>query len=149
MTVIANPNANYRPIPIKTARVMIVDDTVENLSTTTRLLMHSGVAAGNCIKKTSGSGVVQFAEMVEKLDLILLDLGLPDEDGYQILQELRRRPQFANTLVVVITGHTSLEEMRKAQDAGFDGFIGKPLQFDRFPDQLSRILSGNQVWECR
>jgi len=149
MTVSANPNARSMPIPAANARVMIVDDTIENLSTTTRLLMYSGVAAGNCIKKTSGSGVVQFAETVEKLDLILLDLGLPYEDGYEILQELRRRPKFANTLVVAITGHTSLEEMRKAQDAGFDGFIGKPLQFDRFPDQLSRILSGRQVWECR
>jgi len=149
MTVTGNTNAYSTPIPAAKARVMIVDDTLENLITATRLLMLSGVAAGNCIKKVSSDGVVQFAETVEKLDLILLDLGLPYEDGYEILQELRRRPQFANTLVVVITGHTSLEEMRKAQDAGFDGFIGKPLQFDRFPDQLSRILSGRQVWECR
>ena len=144
-----NPDAERTPITAEKARVMIVDDTLENLITTTRLLVHCGVPLGNCIKKTSGTGVVQLAETVGKLDLILLDLGLPHENGYEILQALRRRPQFTNTLVVAITGHTSLEEMRKAQDAGFDGFIGKPLQFDRFPDQLRRILDGKQVWECR
>ena len=149
MTEISNTNTRYMPVPIEQARVMIVDDTVDNLITTTRLLLYCGVTAANCVKKTSGAGVVQFAETVEKLDLILLDLFLPDEDGYGILQSLRQRPQFVRTLVVVITGHTSLEEMRKAQDARFDGFIGKPLQFDRFPDQIRRILSGNQVWECR
>ena len=138
-----------QPISPEHARVMIVDDQVENLTTTKRLLMYSGVILANCIQKTSGGGVVQFAENVEPLDLILLDLGLPDEDGYEILRELRRRPQFAGTLVVVITGHVSLGEMRKAQDAGFDGFIGKPLQVDRFPDQLRRILNGEQVWESR
>ena len=136
------------PIAIERARVMIVEDKLDTLTITKRLLTMSGVALTNCIQKTGGTGVVQFAEASKPLDLILLDLGLPDEDGYEVLAELRRRPALASIKVVVITGHTSLEEMRKAQDAGFDGFIAKPLQFDRFPDQLRRILNGEPVWEC-
>jgi len=37
--------------------------------------------------------------------------------------------------------------MRKARESGFDGFLGKPLDPDRFPDQIRRILSGDKVWE--
>ena len=47
--------------------------------------------------------------------------------------------------VVVIC--SSEEQMRKARESGFDGFLGKPLDPDRFPDQIRRILNGEKVWE--
>jgi len=46
-----------------------------------------------------------------------------------------------------VTAVTGLDQMRSAQLAGFNGFIGKPLNPDRFPDQIRRILTGEAVWE--
>ena len=49
--------------------------------------------------------------------------------------------------MVAVTAEASLEQINKAKAAGFDGFLGKPLDMDRFPDQIRRILAGDSVWE--
>jgi two-component system cell cycle response regulator DivK len=49
--------------------------------------------------------------------------------------------------IIAVTAEASLEQMNKARDSGFDGFLGKPLDPDRFPEQIRRILSGEPVWE--
>ena len=67
--------------------------------------------------------------------------------GYQALRKIRNHPRLADTRVVAVTAEASEEEMMKAQGAGFDGFLGKPLDPDRFPEQVRRILDGDDVWE--
>jgi two-component system cell cycle response regulator DivK len=52
-----------------------------------------------------------------------------------------------NTLVVAVTAEASADHMNKSREAGFDGFIGKPLDPDRFPEQIRRILTGEAVWD--
>jgi two-component system cell cycle response regulator DivK len=81
------------------------------------------------------------------VDLILLDIRLPYEDGYQALQKLRANTKLRQTLVIAVTAEASEEQLRRAKTAGFNGFIGKPLDPDRFPEQIRRILSGEDVWE--
>jgi two-component system cell cycle response regulator DivK len=54
-----------------------------------------------------------------------------------------------HTRVVAVTAHHSPTEMQRARAAGFDGFIGKPIDPARFPDQIRRILAGESVWEAR
>jgi two-component system cell cycle response regulator DivK len=49
--------------------------------------------------------------------------------------------------VVAVTAYASEEQLQRARSAGFDGFIGKPLDPDRFPTQIRRVLSGEEVWE--
>jgi two-component system cell cycle response regulator DivK len=100
-----------------------------------------------CEWKTSGWQVVQFADTLPRIDLILMDIRLPYEDGYQALQKIRANPRLKETLVVAVTAEASEEQMDKAQKAGFNGFLGKPLDPDRFPEQIKRLLSGEAVWE--
>jgi two-component system cell cycle response regulator DivK len=76
-----------------------------------------------------------------------MDLGLPHEDGYEALQQIRSDDELRDTLVVVVTAQSSTAEMKKARQAGFDGFISKPLDADIFPEQIRRILQGESVWE--
>jgi two-component system cell cycle response regulator DivK len=52
-----------------------------------------------------------------------------------------------DTLVVAVTAEANQEQIAKAKAAGFNGFLGKPLDMDRFPDQVRRILAGEPVWE--
>ncbi|MBN2390254.1 MAG: response regulator [Anaerolineae bacterium] len=80
----------------------------------------------------SGRAVVAFvramsmADVKHRPDLILLDIGLPHEDVYQVLAELRADPTLRGTRVAVVTANTSQQEMKRAREAGFDGFIGNP-----------------------
>lgn len=129
------------------AYVLAVEADVPSFVVIARLLASMGVQ--HCEWKTSGWQLVQFADTMPRLDLILIDLRLPYEDGYQALQKLRSSPQTRDTLIVAVTTDATEDQMRKAQRAGFDGFLGKPLDPGRFPDQIRRLLAGEKVWEYR
>jgi two-component system cell cycle response regulator DivK len=124
--------------------VLVVEDNVANFVLIARLLGYLGV---HCEWKTSGYEVVEFADSLPRLDLVLMDIRLPYEDGYGALKKIRQAPNLKNTSVVAVTAEASPQELRKAKAAGFDGFIGKPLDPDLFPEQIRRVLAGEPVWE--
>jgi len=128
----------------KGATILVVEDNVANFVLIARLLGYMGI---HCEWKTSGYEVVEYAGALPRLDLVLMDIRLPYEDGFAALEKIRSSPRLKNTQVVAVTAEATAEQMRKAREAGFDGFIGKPLDADRFPDQIRRILSGKPVWE--
>lgn len=127
------------------AYILIVEDNVPNFVLVARMLAFMGVQ--NCEWKTTGWGVVDFAHTMPRVDLILMDLRLPHEDGYEALSQVRLDPNLKDTKVVVVTAQASTEEMKRARQAGFDGFLSKPLDPDKFPEQISRILGGEEIWE--
>ncbi len=127
------------------ATVLVVEDNLNNFMLIARLLAFLGVQ--QCEWKASGWQVLEFAESLPHLDLILMDLFLPGRDGYEALAQLRQDSRFQNTLIIAVTADVSQENMNRARRAGFDGFIGKPLNPDRFPEQIRRILRGEPVWE--
>ncbi len=138
----SNPNL---PINPREAHVLVVEDNVSNFVLIAKLLAFMGVE--KCEWKTTGWGVVEFANTMNRVDLVLMDLRLPHEDGYEALRQIRSHPQLKETLVVVVTAQGSTAEMEKARAAGFNGFIAKPLNVDQFPEQIGRILRGEEVWE--
>jgi len=129
---------------VKDATVLVVEDNVANFVLIARLLGYMGI---HCEWKTSGYEIVEYADTLPRLDLILLDIRLPYEDGYSALRKLRSSPSLKSSLVVAVTAEASMDQMKKAREAGFDGFLGKPLDPDKFPEQINRILSGEPVWE--
>jgi two-component system cell cycle response regulator DivK len=127
------------------AHVLVVEDNVPNFVLIARLLAYMGIQ--RCEWKTSGWQVVEFADTLPRIDLILMDIRLPYEDGYQALQRVRSNPRLKDTLVIAVTAEADQEQLEKAQKAGFDGFLAKPLDPDRFPEQIKRVLRGEPVWE--
>lgn len=125
--------------------VLVVEDNVPNFVLVARLLAFMGIQ--HCEWKTTGWGVVDFANTMPRVDLILMDLRLPHEDGYDALRQVRSDPKLKHTKVVVVTAQASSVELDKARKAGFDGFLSKPLDPDKFPEQIQRILRGESVWE--
>ncbi|MBN1303188.1 MAG: response regulator [Anaerolineales bacterium] len=128
----------------KDATVLVVEDNVSNFVLIARMLGYLGI---HCEWKTSGYEVVEYADTLPRLDLILMDIRLPYEDGYGALKKIRASDHLKDTPIVAVTAEASQEQMNKAKESGFDGFLGKPLDPDRFPEQIRRILSGEAVWE--
>jgi two-component system, cell cycle response regulator DivK len=131
------------PIP-KDAAVLVVEDNVSNFVLIARMLGYLGI---HCEWKTSGYEVLEYADTLPRLDLILMDIRLPYEDGYGAQKKIRAAERFKSVPIVAVTAEASVEQMNKAKAAGFDGFLGKPLDADRFPDQIRRIMNGEKVWE--
>jgi two-component system cell cycle response regulator DivK len=78
-----------------------------------------------------------------------MDIRLPYEDGYEALRKIRASATLNEIPVVAVTAYASGDQMAHARAEGFNGFLGKPLDPDRFPDQVRRMLAGEQVWEMQ
>jgi two-component system cell cycle response regulator DivK len=129
------------------AFVLVIEDDPDNLLVATDLLRLAGVQ--HISAQASGWQGLKMAESLPRVDLILLDIQLPYEDGYAILEHIRAHPKLCNTCVVAVTANVLPQDEAQARAAGFDGFIGKPLFFDRFPQQIQSLLQGEQVWMAR
>ncbi len=135
----SNPTVAPRP------RILIVEDNLNNFKLMARALAYQGIT--HCEWKTSGTQALEFATLLPQLDLILIDIFLPGEDGYQVLTKLRAQPKFASTRIVAVSADTTTENIERARQAGFDGFISKPINVSRFPEQVLKILEGQAIWE--
>ncbi|HEY85107.1 MAG TPA: response regulator [Chloroflexi bacterium] len=137
--------SNKKAIDPKEAHVLVVEDNLQNLVLVARLLAFSGIRHYEW--KASGWQVLEFATTLPKLDLVLMDIHLPHEDGYEAMRKLKAEARFSGARVVAITADANPSSLKKAQQAGFDGFLGKPIDPDKFPDQIKAILQGQQVWD--
>ncbi|HSM25769.1 MAG TPA: response regulator [Anaerolineaceae bacterium] len=137
-------NDQIAQISLKGLSVLVVEDNVSNFVLLARMLGYLGI---HCEWKTSGYEVVEFADNLPKLDLILMDLRLPYEDGYSALRKIQKSDRLKNIPVIAITAEADPEQIEKAKAAGFNGFLGKPINLDKFPSQIRQVLSGNSIWE--
>jgi len=132
-------------VELSDVHVLVVEDNLNNYLLITRLLSFLGIKHQEW--KRSGQQVLETADSMSRVDLILLDIHLPYEDGYEVLSKLRGSERFAHTLIVAVTADASRANMRRAKQAGFNGFIGKPIDADRFLEHIKLILEGGNVWD--
>jgi CheY-like chemotaxis protein len=107
-------------------RVMVVEDNVDTARTLSLLLQGLG-----CITQEvhEGPPVVDQAKSFRP-DAILLDIGLPGLDGYQIAKLIRQTPELSKVRLIAITGYGQQQDRERSRQAGFDGHLVKPVQFD-------------------
>lgn len=124
---------------------LAVEDDTGGMAIIGVMLRYLGIKA---YINTNGQGVVEMARaMKPRPNIILLDLNLPHTNGYDILKLIRADDLLKGVTVIAVTAQDADVEIPKCKEAGFDGFIGKPLSRSRFPRQLRRILNGEPVWE--
>lgn len=82
----------------------------------------------------------------EKPDVIFLDIHVKPLSGLQMLHIIRSHRAYDLIPVVALTASVMNEEVAMLKEAGFDGVISKPLDYDHFPDLLPRILGGEHIW---
>lgn len=121
---------------------LIIDDNLNNTEVLAMLLESQGLSHTSL---TSVRSLAATLDSLVKVDIIFLDLEFPNYSGFHILADLRQDPRLDHVPVVAYSVHTS--EVNEARDAGFHSFLGKPLNAQRFPDQLRDILNNQHVWD--
>ena len=116
------------------ARILVVDDNVDVVETTTMLLSLSGHQV-----RSAKDGLQALHVASEfRPDVVLLDIGLPLMDGYEVARRLRQTPQTAGALLIALTGYGQQGDRQRGKDAGFDGHMLKPVD----PHALARMIAG-------
>lgn len=119
---------------------LVIDDNPQNLKVLVRMLEKQQVCSTEVSNSTKLKDILPSLAPV---DAVFLDLEMPGVDGYMAKDMIRSH--LGNVPIIAYTVHVS--EINVVRDSGFDGFLGKPLDTTRFPDQLARILDGKPVWE--
>jgi CheY-like chemotaxis protein len=119
------------------ASILIVEDSPDNMKLFRTLLTLKGHTVTGLI-----GGDELFATLGQMTpDLVLMDIQMPGKDGFTLLGELRAS-EYCKLRIVALTANAMAGDMEKALDAGFDGYISKPIDIRRFPDQVARALEG-------
>lgn len=123
-------------------RVLVIEDDETSVFVLQNMLEQLGIELDVILH---GPNMLEQIKQLPKVDVIFLDLEMPRLNGYEILATLKSLPGLEQVLVIAYTTHIS--HMSEARVAGFDSFLGKPLNRQLFPGQLARILQGEAVWE--
>lgn len=135
------------PNALQPVNVLVVEDDEMNVRLMRVMLNIIGIT--NIYHCRRGSEVEAMAATMPSIELVLLDLQLPGEDGYQIHKRLRANPLFAKSRIAAVTAQVMASDVLRTEQDGFDSMLGKPLDFDRFPDQITAILKGERIWQPR
>lgn len=115
--------SGWKPSPTVPRRILVVDDNPGSTQIIALLLRKFW---GHTVDVAhDGHAALRVAEQVAP-EIVLLDIGLPGLDGYEVASRLRASPATAGALLVALTGFSSDADRGKAQDAGFDEFLTKP-----------------------
>jgi PAS domain S-box-containing protein len=121
------------PPPNAGMRVLVVDDDSDVRESTALLLEMNGYEVKMA---DSGEHVIRLI-MEFHPGAVLLDIGMPGENGYQVAQRIRRLPNGDDLLLIALSGYGGTEELNRSQQAGFDHHLVKPLNFTALRDLLS------------
>ena len=121
--------------------ILVVEDNERNLKLLRDVLEYAGYDVR--VARTAEDGITLAVS--EPPDLVLMDLQLPGIDGMEALRRLRASPGTADIPVVAVTAQAMKQDRERALDAGFNGYVEKPISVRAFPNQVRRFLSGEEV----
>ena len=106
-------------------RILIVDDNADAANSLAQVLALDGHVAEPVYSADAAlERAASFAP-----EVVLLDLGLPEMDGYEVARRLRLRPEFIGVRIVALTGYGQSEDLRRSREVGFDAHLTKPVDF--------------------
>jgi two-component system CheB/CheR fusion protein len=118
------PQSKVEPVALSGRRILIVDDNIDAANSLASLLnmMDNDARTAN-----DGPGALRLAGEYRP-DIVLLDIGLPGMNGYDVARELRRGLGDGKTLIIAVSGYGSREDLQRAVEAGFDAHFVKPME---------------------
>ncbi|HJW84984.1 MAG TPA: response regulator [Anaerolineae bacterium] len=118
-------------------RILYIEDNSENRLLVRRVLMAEGYAL---LEAVDGLAGLRLAEE-NPPDLILMDINLPELDGYQLTSRIKLVPRLAHVPIIAVTANVMKGDRERSLAAGCDGYIQKPIDIDLLPDQIATFLS--------
>ena len=122
------------------AKILYIEDNVENRTLVKRVLEVEGYVV---LEADDGIDGLRVARE-EAPDLILIDINLPEIDGYEITTRLRQMEGLNNIPIVALTANVLKGDRERSLEAGCDGYIQKPIDVDLLPAQIAAFL--RQAW---
>ena len=122
-------------LPMSKLRILVVDDYADAAESLAMLLQTEGheVETADC-----GMKAIERAQVFHP-QVVLLDIGLPDLDGYEVAKRLRMLPETRDAILIALTGYGQAEDIERSQSAGFNHHLLKPLNFEK----LSALLTSS------
>lgn len=121
------------------SRILLVEDNEMNRDMLSRRLERRGYAVR--VAFDGAEGIRMAHELMP--DLILMDMSLPEIDGWEATRRLKADDRMRNIPVIALTAHAMPEDRRKAVEAGCDDYDTKPVEFSRLVMKMEALLAGN------
>jgi two-component system cell cycle response regulator DivK len=119
-------------------RILYIEDEPGNRMLVRRVLEAEGFSV---IEATDGmAGLEMAAKIYQELDLILLDINLPEIDGYDLAKRFRDTPGLQNIPILAVTANVMHGDRERTMEAGCDGYIQKPIDVDLLPRQVETAV---------
>lgn len=122
-------------------RILYVEDNHENRLLVKRILEAEGYLV---LEATDGPTGLEVAAQMQP-DLILLDINLPEIDGYDLARHFRKTPGLQQVPILAITANVMRGDRERTLESGCDGYIQKPIDVDRLPEQVRAALQKSHV----
>mgnify|MGYP000580746677 CR=1 FL=1 len=117
--------------------IIVAEDEYDSLQTISMILKHNGIQLHIA---RNGRECLHLLQQVTPT-VVILDLMMPELDGWATLAQIRADQRIAHLPVVAVTAYYSVEMMEEARLAGFDGFFNKPVSPTKFVQKLAEIVS--------
>ena len=124
---------------LRGSKVLVVDDDARNIFALTTVLEGHDIVV---LSSTNGRQAIEMIESTPDLSMVLMDIMMPDMDGYQTMREIRSNPQFRTLPILALTAKAMKGDREKCLDAGASDYIAKPVNTDQ-------LLSLMRVWLFR
>ncbi len=119
------------------ATILYVEDNADNRKLVRRVLEVEGY---NVVEATNGMEAMDCLQ-TQAIDLALMDINMPDMDGYTLTSRIKAMPRFHNLPIVAVTANVMRGDRERSLQAGCDGYIQKPIDIDNLSTQIERFLS--------
>ncbi len=117
--------------------ILYVEDNPDNRLLVRRVLAAEGYTV---VEAESAQKALAYLERATP-DLILMDINMPEVDGYTLTKQLKARPELRQVPIIAVTANVMKGDMEKSLQAGCDGYLPKPLDIDALPAQIARFLA--------
>jgi two-component system cell cycle response regulator DivK len=118
------------------ARILYIEDNSDNRLLVKRVLEAEGYQLLEAANARDGLRQV----LAERPDLILMDINLPEVDGYATTARIKATPGMESVKIIAVTANVMKGDREKTAAAGCDGYITKPIDVDQLPAQIARFL---------
>jgi CheY-like chemotaxis protein len=109
-------------------------------------IMMEGLGQTLVVFEDSTDFMTRVETLTPQPNIIFLDIHVQPYSGFDMLSMLRQNPTHEKTKVVALTASVMNEEIARLKTSGFNGAIGKPLDFEQFPQLLEKLTRGDEVW---